>query len=184
MQLVGVGHAADADLQEIVKVTGYEVAVEHLLQGEDRLLERSSVLRSWSITTPAMTSAPKPTAAGETTARTCLISFKRNRYSLPALFANRLVSLRVYPDRLVVTAERQLLCEHERLNQRSHHLPPRTIYDWRPYLAVLQRKPGALRNGAPFGGTAACVQAIAKSDAPLVRRRSEVGRYARLGPAA
>ena len=26
----------------------------------------------------------------------------------------------------------------------------RTIYDWRHYLAVIQRKPGALRNGAPF----------------------------------
>lgn len=26
----------------------------------------------------------------------------------------------------------------------------RTIYDWRHYLSVLQRKPGALRNGAPF----------------------------------
>ena len=25
-----------------------------------------------------------------------------------------------------------------------------TIFDWRHYLAVLQRKPGALRNGAPF----------------------------------
>jgi hypothetical protein len=29
-------------------------------------------------------------------------------------------------------------------------LPGRTIYDWRHYLAVIQRKPGALRNGAPF----------------------------------
>jgi hypothetical protein len=27
---------------------------------------------------------------------------------------------------------------------------PRTIYDWRHYLTVIQRKPGALRNGAPF----------------------------------
>lgn len=27
---------------------------------------------------------------------------------------------------------------------------PRTIYDWRHYLAVVQRKPGALRSGAPF----------------------------------
>jgi hypothetical protein len=36
------------------------------------------------------------------------------------------------------------------LIERSHHLPPRTIYDWRHYLAVIQRKPGALRNGAPF----------------------------------
>lgn len=75
VQLVGVGPAADADLQEIVEVTGYEVAVEHLLQGEDRLLERNKALRSRSITTPTMKSAPKPTAAGETTARTCLISF-------------------------------------------------------------------------------------------------------------
>ena len=33
---------------------------------------------------------------------TCLIHFERNRYSVPASFANRLVSLRVYPDRLVV----------------------------------------------------------------------------------
>ncbi|MGA8006483.1 MAG: IS21 family transposase, partial [Burkholderiales bacterium] len=24
------------------------------------------------------------------------------------------------------------------------------VYDWRHYLAVIQRKPGALRNGAPF----------------------------------
>jgi transposase len=81
---------------------------------------------------------------------TCLIGFERNRYSVPASFANRPVSLRVYPDRLVVAAEGQILCEHERVIQRSHHLPPRTIYDWRHYLAVIQRKPGALRNGAPF----------------------------------
>jgi hypothetical protein len=44
----------------------------------------------------------------------------------------------------------QILCEHVRVIQRSHKLPARTIYDWRHYLAVIQRKPGALRNGAPF----------------------------------
>ena len=81
---------------------------------------------------------------------TCLICFERNRYSVPASFANRPVSLRIYPDRLVVAAEGQILCEHERLILRSHHGPTRTIYDWRHYLAVIQRKPGALRNGAPF----------------------------------
>ncbi|NPD17781.1 IS21 family transposase [Xinfangfangia sp. D13-10-4-6] len=81
---------------------------------------------------------------------TCLISFERNRYSVPASFANRPVSIRVYPDRLVIAAEGQILCEHGRRIDRSHHLPPRTIYDWRHYLTVLQRKPGALRNGAPF----------------------------------
>jgi hypothetical protein len=81
---------------------------------------------------------------------TCLIAFDRNRYSVPASFANRPVSLRVYPDRLVIVAEGQIVCEHPRLIDRSHHKPGRTIYDWRHYLAVIQRKPGALRNGAPF----------------------------------
>ena len=81
---------------------------------------------------------------------TCLISFERNRYSVPASFANRPVSLRIYPDRLVVAAEGNILCEHPRVIDRSHQLPPRTIYDWRHYLSVVQRKPGALRNGAPF----------------------------------
>ncbi len=81
---------------------------------------------------------------------TSLISFERNRYSVPASFANRPVSLRIYPDRLVVAAEGNILCEHVRVIQRSHHLPPKTIYDWRRYLTVVQRKPGALRNGAPF----------------------------------
>ncbi len=81
---------------------------------------------------------------------TCLIHLERNRYSVPASFANRPVSVRVYPKRVVVAAEGQILCEHERIIDRSHSKPGRTIYDWRHYLAVIQRKPGALRNGAPF----------------------------------
>jgi len=81
---------------------------------------------------------------------TCLVHFDRNRYSVPASFANRPVSLRIYPERIVIAAEGQILCEHQRIFERSHHLPGRTVYDWRHYLAVIQRKPGALRNGAPF----------------------------------
>lgn len=81
---------------------------------------------------------------------TCLITFDRTRYSVPASFANRPVSLRVYADRLVVAAEGQVLCEHNRVIDRRHDVTGQTIYDWRHYLAVLQRKPGALRNGAPF----------------------------------
>ena len=81
---------------------------------------------------------------------TCLVHFERNRYSVPASFANRPVSLRVYPERIVIAAEGRILCEHGRIIDRSHHSPGRTVYDWRHYLAVVQRKPGALRNGAPF----------------------------------
>lgn len=81
---------------------------------------------------------------------TCLVHFERNRYSVPASFANRPVSLRVYPDRIVVVAEGLSVCEHHRIINRSHDRPGRTVYDWRHYLAVIQRKPGALRNGARF----------------------------------
>lgn len=35
---------------------------------------------------------------------TCLITFDHNRYSVPASFANRIISLRVYPERLVIVA--------------------------------------------------------------------------------
>lgn len=81
---------------------------------------------------------------------TCLVHLERNRYSIPASYANRPVSLRVYPDRVVVAAEGQIICEHRRIIDRSHDRPGQTVYDWRHYLAVVQRKPGALRNGAPF----------------------------------
>jgi len=81
---------------------------------------------------------------------TCLVTFERNRYSVPASFANRRVSLHVYPDRLVFVAEGQTVCTHARIIERSYRKPGWVVYDWRHYLAVIQRKPGALRNGAPF----------------------------------
>jgi transposase len=81
---------------------------------------------------------------------TCLIHFERNRYSVPASFANRAVNLRAYPDKLVVVAESEVIAEHVRVFNRSHDDRIRTVYDWRHYLAVVKRKPGSLRNGAPF----------------------------------
>jgi hypothetical protein len=81
---------------------------------------------------------------------TCLIVFERNRYSVPAAFANRVVSMRAYADRIVLVAEAQVIAEHVRVFNRDHNSKGTTVYDWRHYLAVVQRKPGALRNGAPF----------------------------------
>lgn len=82
---------------------------------------------------------------------TCLVSFERCRYSVPASFANRRISLRVYAHHLVFVAEDQVIAEHGRIINRNHRQnTSRTIYDWRHYLSVLQRKPGAIRNGAPF----------------------------------
>ena len=81
---------------------------------------------------------------------TCLITHEHNRYSVPASFANRPVSLRAYADRLVIVAEAQVIATHDRVFSRAKSITGKTIYDWRHYLSVVQRKPGALRNGAPF----------------------------------
>jgi len=81
---------------------------------------------------------------------TCLITFEQNRYSVPASFANRAVSLRVYAERLVIVAEANVVAVHSRVFTRDHSVSGKTVYDWRHYLSVVQRKPGALRNGAPF----------------------------------
>jgi len=82
---------------------------------------------------------------------TCLLHLERNRYSVPASFANRPVSVRVYPERIVVVAEGQIICDTAESFARSHQRKsPNDRFRWRHYLAVIQRKPGALRNDAPF----------------------------------
>ena len=93
---------------------------------------------------------------------TCLITFEHNRYSVPASFANRPVSLHVYPDKLKVIAESHLIAEHRRVIDRHRH-ESITVYDWRHYLSVLQRKPGAIRNGAPFAELPAAFHALQTS---------------------
>lgn len=80
---------------------------------------------------------------------TCLITFERTRYSVPSSFANRPVSLHIYHDHLEVIAEGNIIAVHTRVFNRKHE-QVMTVYDWRHYLSVLQRKPGAIRNGAPF----------------------------------
>lgn len=113
-----------------------------------------TVADAWAAEKPTLMSLP-PAFDGfvehsKRVSPTCLITFERNRYSVPTSFANRRVSLHVYPEQLVLVAEGQTACTHESIIDRSHCKPGKVIYDWRHYLAVIQRKPGALRNGAPF----------------------------------
>ncbi len=113
-----------------------------------------TIAEAWASETPALMPVSRPfdgfVEYSKRVSPTCLVHLERNRYSVPASFANRPVSLRVYPDRIVIVAEGQVLCEHRRIIERSHRSHGQTVYDWRHYLAVVQRKPGALRNGAPF----------------------------------
>jgi hypothetical protein len=76
---------------------------------------------------------------------TCLINVHRNHYSVPCEQAGRMVSTRLYPNRVVVVAGDTVVASHDRLTERGH-----ILYDWQHYIPLVQRKPGALRNGAPF----------------------------------
>ncbi|HCE7218700.1 TPA: IS21 family transposase [Pseudomonas aeruginosa] len=76
---------------------------------------------------------------------TALVSLGRNRYSVPCEFAGRWVSSRLYPTRVELVADDAVIASHARLLDRDQ-----VSYDWQHYLPLIERKPGALRNGAPF----------------------------------
>ena len=76
---------------------------------------------------------------------TCLVNVNRNRYSVPCEWAGQIVSTRLYPARVAVVAGDAIVASHQRLSMRGQ-----TCYDWQHYIPLVQRKPGALRNGAPF----------------------------------
>lgn len=77
---------------------------------------------------------------------TCLVSVARNRYSVPCEWAGQMVSTRLYTNSvMVVGADHRMAARHERLSAAGQ-----TRFDWQHYIPLVQRKPGALRNGAPF----------------------------------
>jgi hypothetical protein len=75
---------------------------------------------------------------------TALVHLQRNRYSVPSEHAHEVVSLRLYPDRLDVVAENARIASHVRSFERSL-----TFYDWRHYVSLIERKPGACATARP-----------------------------------
>ena len=76
---------------------------------------------------------------------TCLVAVARNRYSVPCELAGLRVCTRLYPNRVEIATDELIVARHARLTNRGN-----ICYDWQHYIALIQRKPGALRNGAPF----------------------------------
>ncbi|MFM9428436.1 transposase [Variovorax sp. GrIS 2.14] len=89
---------------------------------------------------------------------TCLVSVARNRYSVPCELAGQMVSTHLYPTRVTVVAGDGVVAEHERLTDKS-----KTRYDWQHYVPLVQRKPGALRNGAPFADLPESLQRLRRA---------------------
>jgi len=77
--------------------------------------------------------------------KTCLVRFDNNKYSVTAGAVGRPVEIRAYAERIEFRQDGRVVGEHRRCFGRDQ-----TIYDPWHYVPVLARKPGALRNGAPF----------------------------------
>jgi transposase len=77
--------------------------------------------------------------------KTCLVRFDNNRYSVSAHAVGRPVEIRAYAERIELRQNGRLVGEHARCFGRDQ-----TVFDPWHYVPVLARKPGALRNGAPF----------------------------------
>ncbi len=77
--------------------------------------------------------------------KTCLVRFDNNKYSVSASAVGRPVEIQAYADRIVIRQDGRTVAEHARCYGRGE-----TVYDPWHYVPVLARKPGALRNGAPF----------------------------------
>ena len=77
--------------------------------------------------------------------RTCLVRFDNNKYSVSASAIGRPVEIRAYAERIELWQDGRIVGAHRRAFGRGG-----TVYDPWHYVPVLARKPGALRNGAPF----------------------------------
>ena len=77
--------------------------------------------------------------------KTCLVRFDNNKYSVSAAAVGRPVDVHAYAERIVIRQNGRVVAEHPRGFGRGQ-----TIYNPWHYVPVLARKPGALRNGAPF----------------------------------
>lgn len=77
--------------------------------------------------------------------KTCLVRFDNNKYSVSASAVGRPVEIRAYAERVELWQEGRVVGMHRRALGRGG-----TVYDPWHYVPVLARKPGALRNGAPF----------------------------------
>jgi transposase len=77
--------------------------------------------------------------------KTCLVRFDSNKYSVASRAVGRPVEIQAYAERIVIRQDGAIVGEHARCFGRNQ-----TVYDPWHYVPVLARKPGALRNGAPF----------------------------------
>jgi hypothetical protein len=84
-------------------------------------------------------------AKAASVSKTCLVQFDKNKYSVMCQAVGRPIEAQAYADRIVMRQDGGAIASHDRCFGREQ-----TVYDLWHYVPVLARKPGAMRNGAPF----------------------------------
>jgi transposase len=75
----------------------------------------------------------------------CLVRFDSNQYSVPREYAGKGLSVRIYAERIELAYEGNVVCEHKRCFEKGRY-----ILNPLHYPPLLERKPGAPRDGRPF----------------------------------
>ena len=95
---------------------------------------------------------------------TCLVTLQRNRYSVPCHLTNQMAAVHLYANRIEIVCDNAVVANHSRLLDCDQ-----VSYNWQHYIPVIEKKPGALRNGAPF----------AELPAPLIQLQTVLRRRER-----
>ena len=93
---------------------------------------------------------------------TCLVTVQRNRYSVPCELAGHVVSVRLYPERIVIVVAHEVIAEPRALLDRDQ-----VRYDWRHYIAVARAQArGAAQRRAVRRPAGAIAAAAARAASP------------------
>jgi len=75
----------------------------------------------------------------------CLVQVDTNSYSAACEYVHKAVEIRIYAKKIIIVKGNKIIGEHARCFKKN-----KSIYNPWHYVRILERKPGALRNGAPF----------------------------------
>ena len=73
--------------------------------------------------------------------KTSFVRIKHNSYSVPEYLVGRLVTTKIYLDRISIYANHELVCTHSRIMEKN-----KTSADIRHFIKTLAKKPGAIRD--------------------------------------
>lgn len=143
-------------------------SIAHAKSSRHPTMQEKTIWEAFEEEISSLAKAPRPfDGYGESPAKassTSLVTFDRNRYSVFTSEVGRVVQVRAYADRVVIISDTKVVGEHTRRFGRG-----KTAFNPWHYLPVLERKPGALRNGAPFREW--------NLPEPLVRARAALERF-------